>query len=168
MPSLRTLLSAVVFVFGALATTATSGPSASISGTSEEQTLALDAATPALAFDATATLTSDVPVVGGELGLSVFLDADAAGSLKVGLLSRTSGGRQELDIVDTQAQGSARIGIEAFASCEGIECIEGLELTFERTDQGLEGQLGLSFQLDGFADTDGTPTEGDIVFAIQR
>jgi hypothetical protein len=158
----------MVFGAGVLATTATSGPSASIAGSSDEETVVLDAATPAIALDASATLTSDVPVLGGEIGLNIVVDSDAVGSVVFGLRSITSGEREEVDIVDTQAQGTARIGIAAFAGCTEPTCVEQLELTFERTDDALEGQLGVTFQLDGFADTDGEPTSGDLTFTIDR
>jgi hypothetical protein len=168
MSSLRTLLKGTIFFAGVLATTATSGPSASIAGSSDEQSIVLNASTPAIALDATATLTSDVPVLGGEIGLNVVVDSDAVGSIVVGLRSSTSGEHEELDIVDTQAQGTARIGIAAFANCAEGECLEDLELTFERTDDTLDGDLGVSFQLDGFVDTDGDPTAGDLTFDIAR
>ncbi len=130
--------------------------------------MVLNAATPALALDATASLSSDLPVTDGEVGLSVFFDADAQGSIAVGLRSETSGERGELDVVDTQAQGSARIGIPAFAACEVPECTESMLLTFERTDEALEGDLTFSFQLDGYANTEGEPQKGELVFVIDR
>ena len=168
MFSLRAVLKGTIFIAGVIATTATSGPSASISGTSEDEPIVLSSSTPAIALDATATLTSDVPVLDGEIGLNVDVDSDAVGSIVVGLRSSTSGEHEELDIVDTQAQGTARIGIAAFADCGEGDCLENLELTFERTDDALEGDLGLTFHLDGFVDTDGDPTEGDLVFDIAR
>jgi hypothetical protein len=158
----------VVFVFGVAVTTATSEPSASISGFSDEESLVLDAATPALALDARATVNSDVPVITGEIGLNVSVNPDAVGSLAVGLRSLTSGAQQTLDIVDLQAQGLARIGIDAFEDCPTGRCVEELELTFERIDEALEGEVGLTFHLDGLADTETDPAEGELTFEIRR
>lgn len=168
MSSLRALLKGTIFIAGVIATTATSGPSASIAGTSDDESVVLNASTPALALDATATLTSDLPVLDGEIGLNVDVESDATGSIVVGLRSKTSGEHEELDIVDTQAQGTARIGITAFGDCAEGDCVEDLELTFERTDDALDGDLGITFHLDGFVDTDGDPTAGDLVFDIAR
>jgi hypothetical protein len=168
MSSSRALLKGTMFIAGVLATTATSGPSASIAGSSDEQSISLTASTPSIALDASARLTSDVPVLGGEIGLNIEVASDAVGSVVVGLRSATSGEDEQLDIVDTQAQGSARIGISAFADCADGECIEDLELTFERTDEALEGALGITFQLDGFVDTEGEPTAGELVFEVLR
>ena len=127
----------------------------------------LNAATPSLVIDAKARLETDVPVTSGEIGLNIVVDSDADGSLSFALRSETSGEVARLDIVDTQAQGTARIGIEAFAGCNAGPCDDALVIELDRTDSGLDGDLGLTWQLDGLVDTSGDPTNGDLVFDVE-
>jgi hypothetical protein len=163
MRAIRPLLVKFLFGSGVAASLASTQPAANISGVGEQRRVVLNAATPSLVLDATATVNADVPILGGEIGLNVDVDPESEGSLLVGLRSMTSSERQEADVLDPQAQGAIRVGIEAFAACpDGSACIEDLVVELSRSDDGLEGELALEFQLDGLVDTDGEPTEGGL------
>jgi hypothetical protein len=163
MIAVRPLLVRVVLTAGVGASLASTQPAAGLSAIGEERRALLNAATPSLVFDATATATADVPILGGEIGLNVSVDPDASGSLLVSLRSETTGAVQEADILDPQAQGVVRVGIDAFAGCPDDDaCVEDLVIELARTDDALDGDLGLDFQLDGLVDTDGEPTTGEL------
>jgi hypothetical protein len=164
---LRRLAISVMCLGGAAATVATSAPSADVSGESGPVTVVLDADEPERQFTAQATLDVEAVVAEGtgQIGVTVILDADAQGSLSFRLRSETE--EQSGDIVDTQAQGTTRIGIDAFAGCADTPCDEPLTLEFRRTDTELDGTLGLTFTLDGLASTETEPTEpGTITFQV--
>jgi hypothetical protein len=164
---LRRLGLSVMFVGGIAASIATSPPAADVSGESDPISVVLDANQPEREVRATATIDVDAAVAAGtgQIGLTVVLDADAEGSLAFSLRSETE--EQTGDIVDTQAQGTTRIGIDAFADCAEGPCDEPLTLEFRRTDTELEGTLGLTFTLDGLASTETEPTSpGTISFSV--
>jgi hypothetical protein len=164
---LRRLGLSVMVVGASAASIATSPPAADVSGESDPISVVLDANQPERALAATATIDVDTAVAAGtgQIGLTVVLDADAEGSLAFSLRSETE--EQTGDIVDTQAQGTTRIGIDAFASCPEGPCDEPLTLEFRRTDTELEGTLGLTFTLDGLASTEAEPTSpGTITFRV--
>jgi hypothetical protein len=170
MPELvRRALIVSVFSLGTLATVATSAPAADISGVSGEFRVTLDADNPVEERTAVATIDVDAAVASGTgaIGLQVVVDDDAEGSLAISLTSSTTGASQSGDIVDTQAQGELRIGIDAFDGCGPGACDEELVLEFRRTDPELGGTLGLSFVLDGLASTDSDqPVDGSITFSV--
>ncbi len=166
----RRIATAVLFSVGVVGSVATTEPiTADISGVSNEVRVVLDANEPSREIFATATIDADAAIAAGtgQVGLAVEIDGDADGSLAITLTSDTTGQSQATDIVDTQAQGSARIGIDAFEGCGAEACDEDLVLRFERTDAELEGTLGLTFTLDGLASTDGEEAgTGTIRFSI--
>lgn len=165
----RRLLIVTVFSLGTLATVATTAPAADISGVSSDFRVTLDADSPVEERTAVATIEVDAAIASGTgaIGLSVVVDGDAEGSLAFTLTSSTTGASQGGDIVDTEAQGTARIGIDAFDGCGPGACDEDLVLEFRRTDPDLNGTLGLSFSLDGLASTDTeTPADGSISFRV--
>lgn len=164
---IRRILVATVFTVGTLGTVATSGPVADISGVSGTERVLLDGDSPVVEQTAVATIDVDAVVANGSggIGLEVVLDSDAEGSLAFTLTSLTTGESQSGDIVDTQAQGTARIGINAFDGCGPGACDEELAIEFRRTDPELTGPLGLSYTLDGFAETE-TEATGSITFSI--
>ena len=167
---LRRISIAVIFSLGVIGSVATSPATADISGVSEAVRVVLDANEPSRDVLASAIISADGLIADGtgQIGLAIELDGDAEGSLAVTLTSDTTCESQATDIVDTQAQGSARIGINAFDGC-GEGCTEELTLTFERTDAELAGTLGLTFTLDGLASTDGEEAgTGSITFSIDN
>jgi hypothetical protein len=167
--TMRRLGMTTMFVAGTFATVATTAPTADVSGESITVDVFLDADQPAREFGAVATIDVDAVVASGtgQIGLNVVLDSDAEGSLAFSLRSATAS--QGGDIVDPQAQGTARIGIDAFDGCGPGPCDEDLTIEFRRTDPELTGTLGLTFTLDGLASTETEPTEpGSITFRIDR
>ena len=170
MHFIRQAAVATVFVVGIAGSVAT-GPVADLSGVSEDVRVTLDADNPSATVTAVATVDVDAVVASGsgQIGLSVVLDNDAEGSLAFSLTSDTTGDTQGTDIVDTQAQGNARVGIDAFEGCGPGPCDEELVLEFNRTDGTLDGVLGLTFSLDGLASTETeAPAPGSITFSIDR
>jgi hypothetical protein len=165
--TLRRLAIATMFVAGTCATVATTAPTADVSGESASVDVFLDADQPVQEFSAVATIDVDAVVAAGtgQIGLNVVLDSDAEGSLAFTLSSASTS--QGGDIVDTQAQGTARIGIDAFDGCGPGPCDEELLIEFRRTDPELAGTLGLTFTLDGLASTETEPTEpGSLTFSF--
>ncbi|MDP2345251.1 MAG: hypothetical protein Q8O67_30180 [Deltaproteobacteria bacterium] len=160
----RRVITGTVFVVGVVGSVATTGPTADLSGVSEEETVVLDANTPSAAFTAAASLSAEgATTTGGEIALNIVVEgADA--SLAYTLRSETTGEEETADIVDTQAQGSARIGIAAFESCTD-SCVDELTIEFERNDASLEGELVVTFSLDALASTEAEAT-GDIDLTI--
>jgi len=155
-------------VAGTAGTVATSPATADISGVSESVRVVLDEGLSTESFEATVSLVSDVPVASGTglIGMTVTLDSEAEGSLQFTLTSQTSGETQGGDIVDTQAQGQLRIGIDAFNGCRE-SCEEELSIEFVRTDDPVSGTLGLTFSLDGIASTESeSDGSASIDFAI--
>jgi hypothetical protein len=170
MTFIRQAAVATVFVVG-IAGSVASAPVADLSGVSEDVRITLDADNPSATVTAVATVDVDAVVASGsgQIGLSVVLDNDAEGSLSFSLTSDTTGETQGTDIVDTQAQGTARVGIDAFEGCGPGACDEELVLEFNRTDGTLDGVLGLSFSLDGLASTETeATTPGSITFSIDN
>lgn len=164
MACVRRVFTSLVFAIGVVGSIATTGPAADLSGVSEETTVVLTGDDPIAVIGATATLTaSGATTTSGEIGLTVVVEG-ADGSLSYTLRSTedsTTG-----DIVDTQAQGSARIGIAAFQGCTD-SCTEELTIELERTDAALEGELVVTFSLDGLASTEEADASGDIDFSIE-
>ncbi len=159
------LSTALIFALGVVASIASTGPAADLSGASDEQTVVLNGDNPSAVFGALATLRApDATTTGGEVGLNVAVDG-ADGSLVYTLRSETTGEQTTGDIVDAQAQGSARIGIDAFGNC-GDGCTDELTIEFERTDEALDGDLEVTFSLDAFATTAAEAT-GDIELVIE-
>jgi hypothetical protein len=172
MKVIRTAGVGTMFFLGVAGSIAT-GPVADLSGVSDDVRLTLDADTPSERITAVATVDVDAVIASGtgQIGLSVTLDNDAEGSLSFTLTSGTTGSTQGTDIVDTQAQGTARVGIDAFEGCGPGPCDEELVLEFNRTDVALDGVLGLTFSLDGLASTETEAPEqgsGSITFSIDR
>jgi hypothetical protein len=165
----RKVLVGGLFCFGITASMATSEvPTADISDVSEDVRLVLDASQPTAAFDASVTVNADSAISSGtgQIGLALAIDTDAVGGFSATITSNSE--TQTIDIVDTQAQGSARIGIDAFNDCGGAStCEEPLTIDFVRTDDG-EGSIGLTFSLDALASTDSEEGgTGTITFVIQ-
>jgi hypothetical protein len=163
----RKVLVGGLFCFGVTASVATSGaPTADISDVSEDVRVALDPGQTAQ-FDATVTVNADSAISSGtgQIGLAIAVDTDAAGGFNATIRSNTES--QTIDIVDTQAQGDARIGIDAFNTCgSSSTCEEPLIIDFARTDDG-DGSLGLTFSLDALASTDSEEGgTGTITFEI--
>lgn len=164
----RKVLVGGLFCFGITASMATSDvPAADISDVSQDVRLALAAGETAQ-FDATVTVNADSAISSGtgQIGLAITVDSSAVGGLSATISSSSS--TQTVDIVDTQAQGTARIGIDAFNNCGGAStCDEPLAIDFVRTDDG-EGSLGLTFSLDALASTESEEGgSGTITFDIQ-
>jgi hypothetical protein len=164
----RKVLVGGLFCFGVTASVATSGaPTADISDVSEDVRVALDPGQTAQ-FDATVTVNADSAISSGtgQIGLALTIDTDAAGGLSATISSNSAS--ETFDIVDAQAQGTARIGIDAFNDCGGAStCEEPLAIDFVRTDDG-DGSLGLTFSLDALASTDSEEGgTGTISFVIQ-
>ena len=115
MKVIRTAGVGTIFFLGVAGSIAT-GPVADVSGVSDDVRLTLDANNPSERITAVATVDVDAVIASGtgQIGLSVTLDNDAEGSLAFSLTSETTGSTQGTDIVDTQAQGTARVGIDAF------------------------------------------------------
>jgi hypothetical protein len=157
-----------LFCFGLAASMATSEsvPSADISDVSEDVRVALGAGETAQ-FDATVTINADSAISSGtgQIGLALNIDTDAVGGLSATISSNSE--TQTVDIVDTQAQGTARIGIDAFNDCGASStCEEPLAIDFVRTDDG-DGSVGLTFSLDALASTDSEEGgTGTITFVI--
>lgn len=161
---LRRLLTASLFVVGVVGSVATDGPvSADVSGVSDDESVVLTAEQPTATFSAAAhlVLDNDANVSSGEVALTVSPDGAATGSLAFTIAGATDDNSG--DIVDTEAQGSTRIGIGAFSGCAN-ECTEELTITFDRTDGG-DGELGLTWSLDGVASTN-VESSGAIEFEI--
>ena len=164
-PRVRRALLSVVFAAGVVGSVATTGPSADISGVSSEERVVLDAETPSARFSAVAILTAaGATTTGGEIGLNVLVDGAADASLVYTLLSDTTGEEVSGDIVDTQAQGSARVGIAAFQGCTET-CTDELTIELSRTDAALDGELDVTFSLDALASTE-AEAAGDIALSI--
>ncbi len=154
MLSARSAFTGLVFSIGVVGSVATSGPAADVSGASDTFSVVLSADEPTASFTASAVLQldSEATVTGGDIGLNVSADGDSPGSVACTLRSETTGQETTIDIVDTEAQGASRAGIDAFAGC-ATDCSEDLTIIFERTDTELEGSLGLSWSIDGLAST---------------
>lgn len=160
---LRKALTAFFFVAGVVGSVATDAPAdADVSGVSDDQTLVLSADNPTATITAAAHLVLDSPasVATGDIALNVQPDGDSNGGLSFTISGATD--ENSADVVDVASQGDTRIGIDAFAGCKD-ECTEELTLFFERTDG--DGDLGLSFSLDGVATTD-VASAGVIEFTI--
>lgn len=164
----RKVLVGGLFCFGVTASMATSDvPAADISDVSEDVRVALAAGETAQ-FDATVTVNADSAISSGtgQIGLAITVDTEAVGGLSATISSSST--TQTVDIVDTQAQGTARIGIDAFNDCGGAStCEELLAIDFVRTDDG-DGTVGFTFSLDALASTDSEEGgTGTISFDIQ-
>ncbi len=164
---LRKTLIGSLFTVGVVGSVATGEPAADISNVSNEVRVALDASSPDARFDAFVTVNADSAVSSGtgQIGLTITIDNDAVGSLTATMTSNDDS--QTIDIVDTQAQGSARIALDAFNNCASVPCEEPLAIDFARTDGELDGTLGFTFSLDGLVSTDSeTGGTGSIGFDI--
>ena len=162
----RRVMTALVFALGLVGSIATSGPAADVSGISDEKSVALNADHPGESFQARARLTAPgATTTEGEVGLNVVVEGSADASLIYTLRSETTGEESSGDIVDTQAQGSARIGIAAFQGCSEA-CIDDFTIEFARSDINLEGDLVVNFNLDALASTE-TEASGEIELSIQ-
>lgn len=165
---LRKTLIGGLFTVGVVGSVATGEPAADISNVSDEIRVALDASAPDAQFDAFVTVDADSAISSGtgQIGMTISIDSDATGSITATMTS-TSGDTQTIDIVDTQAQGSARIALDAFSRCALTSCEDGLAIDFSRTDSDLEGTLGFTFSLDALVSTDSeTGGDGTIGFQI--
>jgi len=165
---LRKTLIGGLFTVGVVGSVATGEPAADISNVSDEIRVALDASAPDAQFDAFVTVNADSAVSSGtgQIGLTLTIDSEASGSLTATMTS-SNGDSQTIDIVDTQAQGSARIALDAFSGCAATSCEDGLAIDFARTDSDLEGTLGFTFSLDALVSTESeTGGDGSITFEI--
>lgn len=162
---LRKTLVGGLFTLGVVGSVATGEPAADISTVSDEVRVALDASAPEAQFDAFVTLDADSAVSSGtgQIGLTITIDVDATGSLTATM--RSNSDSQTIDIVDTQAQGSARIALDAFDGCSTLPCEEPLAIDFARTDGEVEGTLGFTFSLDALVSTD-SETGGDGTISV--
>lgn len=150
----RRLATALVLVGGAVAAAASNGPllGPAISAEDGPYTLMLTPNAPEAEVGFSATLDAQAEVVSGsgEVGLLVELDPAATGSLSFGLTSEVTGETDETDIFDPAAQYQTRLGIEAFAGCDGASlCEEGFVARFTRLDDPPEGDLEVTWYVDG-------------------
>ena len=160
----RRLASLVVLVAGTLATAASNGPIFGPSLSAEEgpYTLVLSPESPSTEVSFSALLEAgDEPVAGtGEVGVSVELDPGSTASLSFGLSSDLTGEANETEILDPSAQDQARVGIEAFIGCTAESpCEEGFVAHFARYDDPPEGELELTWYVDGVIEV--TVPEGE-------
>lgn len=160
----RSLVAHAVVVAGVVASVATSPADTGVSGVSDSESILLTASEPEITITGAAVLVLDASatVTSGDIGLNVQPDGDASGSLAFTL--EGNNGSATGDIVDTQSQGATRIAVDAFSGCSS-ECTEELTITFTRTDDALEGDLGFVWSLDAFAAAD-AETSGAIEFTI--
>jgi hypothetical protein len=160
----RSFVAHVVVVAGVVASVATSPADTGVSGVTDSESILLTGDEPEITVTAAAVLVFDsaAAVTSGDIGLNVQPDGDANGSLAFTLEGNS--GSATGDIVDTQSQGATRIAVDAFSGCNS-ECTEELTITFTRTDDALEGDLGFIWSLDAFAAPD-AETTGTIEFTI--
>ena len=162
--TLRKMVIGALFTVGVVGSVATSAPAADLSDVSREVRVALDANNPEANFEAFVTADSASAFANGtgQIGLRITSDGDASGGLSASIVSPTE--QNSIDIVDTQAQGSARIGIDAFNNCTSQPCEEPLSLQFFLSDG--DGPLGLTFSLDALVSTETEGATGSIKFDI--
>jgi hypothetical protein len=133
----------VVLVAGTLATAASNGPIFGPSLSAEEGPYTL-------------VLSPESPSV----GVSVELDPGSTASLSFGVRSELTGEANETDILDPSAQDQARVGIEAFIGCTAESpCEEGFVAHFARYDDPPEGELEVTWYVDGVIEV--TVPEGE-------
>lgn len=172
----RRLATALVLAGGAVATAASNGPlrGPSVSAEDGPYSLVLTPEAPEAEVGFSATLDAQAEVVSGsgEVGLLVELDPAATASLSFGLTSEVTGEANEADIFDPAAQYQARVGIDAFAGCDGASlCEEGFVARFTRLDDPPEGELEVTWYVDGVVEVaiseDEEPT-GSLEFTVAQ
>lgn len=162
---IRKVLIGSLFTVGVVGSMATSDVAADVSDVSNEIRVSL-APNGEARHDGTVSVVADSPIASGtgQIGLNVTIDGDAFGGIQATIASSTDDAT--VDIPDVQAQGSARVGIDAFNGCAGAtSCDEGLTIDFFRTDGG-DGTINLSFSLDALVSTE-DGSAGTISFDVR-
>lgn len=140
---------------GCVATAASNGPLLGPGLSAEEGPFTLvltpDAPDAEVSFSALLEAVDEVVAGSGEVGVAVELDPGSTASLTFGLTSDVTGETNETDIIDPAAQDQARVGISAFAGCSAAApCEEGFVARFTRFDGSAEGDLEVTWYVDGY------------------
>ena len=150
---------AVVVVAGVVATAASNqAPSGDVTGSSDNISITLDSGNVSEERNADATLSTSLPVSSGDLTVSASFSGDAVAQVRMGLASSTDS--REVDVLDTTAQPSVQLGVDAWNGCNS-DCTESLTITFDRLEADVVDPVTIDFVVDGSVTLAGGEGEGD-------
>ncbi len=125
-------------------------PPGDISGSAGPITVTLDAATPNVEKTVAATLTASGPIDTGTVRLSADFSDGSAAQLSMGI-EPDSGDGNETQVLDTSAQPSVELAVDAFADCADSPCSQSFTVHFERLEADVVDPLTFDFTVDGAA-----------------